>query len=89
VGDAGALDQARQLELVGLGADAFEEVTAFAENRGDEMELDFVENTGRQGGRGDADAVDEDIAVARRLLGARDRLADVVVPRQDSRAGCR
>jgi hypothetical protein len=42
VGDAVALDQAEQLEVVGMGADAFEEATAFAEHGRDEVELELV-----------------------------------------------
>jgi hypothetical protein len=55
--------------------------TPFTENDGHEVELDFVEDACRQCGRGDADAVDENVAVARRLFGARDRLAHVVQDR--------
>jgi hypothetical protein len=60
------------------GADAFEETVAFAEEDGDEVELDLVEDASGEGGRRAAHAVDEDVAIASGLLGAGHRLGDVI-----------
>src|SRR5688500_17577312 len=69
VGNAGLpLDDSGALELDVLGIEVIEETSPLAEQHRDEMDLEFVEDAGRECELGGSGAVDEHVLVARGVL---------------------
>src|SRR5262245_7551918 len=73
-----SLEDPGALELDLLGSEALEQTAPLAEEHRNDMELDLVEDAGREPELRGSGTVDEHVPVARGLLGSIHRIRDVV-----------